>query len=322
MKNLPLVSIITPCYNGAKVITRMMESVIAQTYGNIEYILVNDGSTDETEEVVLPLGEKMKAKGYRFVYVKQENGGLGAAINAGLRVFTGDYLCWADADDFYAPESVEKRVVWMENNPEYGVITSDAVIVPEDDVTRKIRRVSEGVPNCSDENQFWHLLRGESIFTPGTHMARAEMFLKCYPERQIYPARRGQDWQLLLPMYYNYKRHYMDEPLFYYVVSSNSMSRDGSSEKKLFRCDEHEDIIAHTLAVIDMKQEDRNAAERLVKTTYASKRLSIAYHYDLPEVADTQKNVLRELKAFTGRRKMYYFGAKHRWAKKLLKKLS
>ena len=88
-----LVSIITPCYNGAAVIGRMIESVLAQTYDNIEYILVNDGSKDDTERVVLSYQEQFEKRGYRFLYVKQENGGLGAAINAGLRVFSGDYLC-------------------------------------------------------------------------------------------------------------------------------------------------------------------------------------------------------------------------------------
>ncbi|MBQ6432106.1 MAG: glycosyltransferase family 2 protein [Oscillospiraceae bacterium] len=312
-----LVSIITPCYNGAAVIGRMIESVLAQTYDNIEYILVNDGSKDDTERVVLSYQEQFEKRGYRFLYVKQENGGLGAAINAGLRVITGDYLCWADADDFYAPTSVEKRVTWMEAHPDYGVITSDAYIVKEGTVDQPIRTVSSGVPDNENEAQFWNLLNGESIFTPGAHMARVSMFTEQYPDRQIYPARRGQDWQLLLPMYYHYKRHFLNEPLFYYVVSDNSMSRDDSAEKVLFRCDEHEDILRHTLAGIQMPEADRKKAERQVRVNYARRRLSVAYRSGKKDVAIAAYQNLKKDQALRRKDRVYLFGAKHPWFRKI-----
>ena len=318
--NTPLVSIITPCYNGAAVIGRMIESVLAQTYDQIEYILVNDGSTDDTEKVVLSYREQFEKRGYRFLYVKQENGGLGAAINAGLNVFTGDYLCWADADDFYAPESVAHRVAWMEAHPKYGVITSDAYIVNEGAVDQPTRRASSGVPDNENENQFWNLLDGNSIFTPGTHMARTSLFLQQYPDRKIYPARRGQDWQLLLPMYYHYKRHFLNEPLFYYVVSPQSMSRDASAEKALLRCDEHEDILEHTLAGIQMTDEDREKAERKVRVNYARKRLSIAFRAGKKDTAQSAFRDLKKEQAVCARDRVYLFGAKHPWARKLLGK--
>ena len=320
MSQQPLVSIITPCYNGAAVIGRMIESVLVQTYDRIEYILVNDGSTDNTERVVLSYQERFKKRGYRFLYVKQENGGLGAAINAGLKIFTGDYLCWADADDFYAPTSVEKRVTWMEAHPEYGVITSDAYIVKEGAVDQPIRTVSSGIPDNEKEEQFWNLLNCESIFIPGTHMARAAMFLRQYPGRRIYPARRGQDWQLLLPMYYHYKRHFLDEPLFYYVVSDNSMSRDDSVEKKLYRCDEHENILLHTLGDFQMSDSDREKAVQQVRVNYARRRLSIAFRAGKKDVAEHAFQALKKEHADCARHRVYRFGAKHPWARKLLGK--
>lgn len=312
MKRLPLVSIITPCYNGAKVISRMMESVIAQTYGNIEYILVNDGSTDETEKVVLPLGEKMKAKGYRFIYVKQENGGLGAAINAGLRVFSGDYLCWADADDFYAPESVEKRVLWLEEHPDYGVVTSDAYIVNEDDLHNQSRRVSQGITDNENENQFWNMLDGNSIFCCACHMVRTSDFLKANPNREIYPARRGQNWQMLLPVYYHCKRYFMREPLFYCVVMSESMSKDNCAKDFLVRADEHEDILLHVVNGIEMTTADRERAIARIKENYCRRRLYIAFYAGLGDVADAQVKQLRTANNLTLRDRLYQFGAKHR----------
>ena len=88
---MPLVSIITPCYNGAKYLNRFFDSLLQQTYSNIEVIIVNDGSIDETEEIILEHKEALLNKGYLFKYIKQENAGPAAAINAGLHVFTGDY---------------------------------------------------------------------------------------------------------------------------------------------------------------------------------------------------------------------------------------
>lgn len=68
-KNLPLVSLITPCYNGEKYLERFLDSVLAQTYDNIEFILVNDGSTDDTEKIALSYQEKFADRGYIYIYI-------------------------------------------------------------------------------------------------------------------------------------------------------------------------------------------------------------------------------------------------------------
>ena len=90
-----LVSIIVPCYNQAQYFTEALQSVLDQTYKNWECILVNDGSTDHTEEIAL---EWSKIDD-RFVYIKKENGGLSSARNSGIEIAKGDYLQFLDADD-------------------------------------------------------------------------------------------------------------------------------------------------------------------------------------------------------------------------------
>ena len=96
-----MVSIITPCYNGGKLLSRYLDSVLKQTYKNIELIIVNDGSSDNTEKIVISYKGQFKKEGMKLVYIYQDNKGLGGAINTGLKHFTGDYLCWADYDDFF-----------------------------------------------------------------------------------------------------------------------------------------------------------------------------------------------------------------------------
>lgn len=105
--NIPLVSIIIPCYNQAHFLDEALQSVFDQTYANWECIIVNDGSTDNTKEIA----KKWDERDSRFFYSYQENGGLSSARNTGLNIANGDYIQFLDADDclhhFKFQESLE-----------------------------------------------------------------------------------------------------------------------------------------------------------------------------------------------------------------------
>jgi glycosyltransferase involved in cell wall biosynthesis len=92
------VSIITPCYNGESFVSRYLDTILNQSYNNLELILVNDGSTDQTEAIVMSYKPKFKEVGIEFIYMYQEHAGQAAALNQGLKIFTGDYLTWPDSD--------------------------------------------------------------------------------------------------------------------------------------------------------------------------------------------------------------------------------
>ena len=83
------VSIVVPCYNGEKYIVRFLESILGQTYDNLLLILVNDGSNDHTEEIVLEYKDKLNKGGKELIYLKQENQGQAAALNTGLKMIYG-----------------------------------------------------------------------------------------------------------------------------------------------------------------------------------------------------------------------------------------
>lgn len=99
----PLVSAIIPCYNAAKFLPEAIESVISQTYDNIEIIVVNDGSTDDTDLVVSPYLDKIQ-------YVKQANAGPAAARNNGISHANGEYIAFLDADDLWCADKIQKQV--------------------------------------------------------------------------------------------------------------------------------------------------------------------------------------------------------------------
>ena len=101
-----LVSIIIPAYNTEKYIGNCIESVIKQTYHNLEVIIVNDGSEDNTLEIIT----KARLRDNRIVVINQENNGPSAARNAGLKICRGDYVFFLDSDDWLSPNCIEKLI--------------------------------------------------------------------------------------------------------------------------------------------------------------------------------------------------------------------
>lgn len=110
----PLVSIVIPVYNGSNYMREAIDSALAQTYKNIEVIVVNDGSKDDgaTEDIAKSYGEKIR-------YFSKENGGVSSALNLGIAMMKGEYLSWLSHDDVYCPTKVEKQVALLQNC-EYG----------------------------------------------------------------------------------------------------------------------------------------------------------------------------------------------------------
>lgn len=103
MSNSPIVSVIIPCYNIEKYLRQCLDSVVNQTLRNIEIICVDDGSSDNTLEIL----KEYEKKDDRFKIISQKNGGAGAARNNGLRMATGKYLSFLDSDDFFELDMLE-----------------------------------------------------------------------------------------------------------------------------------------------------------------------------------------------------------------------
>lgn len=121
----PLVSIIIPVYNGSNYVAEAIDSALAQTYKNIEILVVNDGSKDDgkTEEIALSYGDKIR-------YFKKENGGVSSALNHGIENMQGEYFSWLSHDDKYEPEKIEKQVKALAGleNKETVIVCSDKFI--------------------------------------------------------------------------------------------------------------------------------------------------------------------------------------------------
>lgn len=104
----PRISIVIPAYNASNYLAEAIDSALAQTYSNVEIIVVNDGSKDdgETERVALAYGDRIR-------YFSKENGGSSSALNMGIARMTGEWFSWLSHDDLYAPQKLEKNVAYL-----------------------------------------------------------------------------------------------------------------------------------------------------------------------------------------------------------------
>ena len=110
----PLVSVVIPTYNQASYLRASIDSVLAQTYPAVEVVVVDDGSTDETPDILASYGDRIRA-------IRQTNHGAANALNHGIRESRGRYVCWLSSDDAFVPDKVARQVAAFEADPELGL---------------------------------------------------------------------------------------------------------------------------------------------------------------------------------------------------------
>jgi glycosyltransferase involved in cell wall biosynthesis len=143
MKN-PLVSVIIPTYNYAHLITETLQSVVAQTYTHWECLVIDDGSTDDTHQVVANFIQEFRE--FKIRYTRTANGGTSAAKNAGLEQASGELIQFLDADDLLSPDKLQIQVALLEQN--------DAALVFSDSRSFK---VIEGIKVQQESHPDWLL---------------------------------------------------------------------------------------------------------------------------------------------------------------------
>lgn len=134
----PSVSVVIPAYNTGRFIAEAIESVLAQTFTDFEAIIVDDGSTDDTRDVVARFTDP------RLRYVYQDHAGVSAARNAGIRRAQGRYIAFLDADDWWLPEKLALQVRLLESHPETGLVYCGACRVRNGRVLSRFRARYKG----------------------------------------------------------------------------------------------------------------------------------------------------------------------------------
>ena len=174
MKQTPLVSAIIPGYNCAQYIERAINSVLDQTYPNIECIVVNDGSADETGAVARRFGS-------RITVIDQKNGGASAARNTGITHATGELIAFLDADDYWLPEKITKQVEVMHSHPDVVLVSTGfashnaASAVEDASPTSTIESSSPTLPPLEVHEDFLPLFRDPYLGTPTVMVRRSRI---------------------------------------------------------------------------------------------------------------------------------------------------
>jgi glycosyltransferase involved in cell wall biosynthesis len=212
-----LVSVIIPAYNSLKWVKRAVNSVIRQTYRNVEVIVVDDGSTDGTFEYV-------KTNIPEITLLQQPNKGVAAARNLGVRHSKGEFVAFLDADDLWAPEKLKLQMVIFEKYPSCGLCATDAVSFsftekePELDSDYAFQVINNSVLIDVDIKTLFR----ENIINTSSAVVRRDVFDKAghFDEN----LRRTEDYDLWLRICDNWKIYYMDIPLIGYQITSGSLS--------------------------------------------------------------------------------------------------
>jgi glycosyltransferase EpsE len=210
----PLVSVIIGTYNGAKWIKRAIDSILNQTYKNLEIIVCNDASTDNTLSI---LKEEYGNVSNISILSNEKNSGLNITLNNCINHCNGDLIARMDDDDISHPTRIEKEVKFLQEHPEYTVVGTSVNYFDETGIWAQ--SISEGERNKKD------IFLGR-IFTHPTVIIRKAPLLEVgmYSVGKLYT--RGQDWDLWCKLYRaGYKGYNMKEILFDYYESKESVKR-------------------------------------------------------------------------------------------------
>lgn len=280
-----LVSLLTPCYNTGHLIHRLLDSVLAQTYPNIEMFVIDDGSTDNSEQIIKSYISRFEEKGYSLSYYYQENSGLPAAIKTGLQLINGDYLAWPDSDDFYAsPASIAKMVDKLANaTSEFAMVRTMQRFVDENTL-EELYVVGQKAKEEESLNLFEDCLfvRNGFYFGAGAYMLRVST-LKEVTNFDIYTDRNaGQNWQLFLPILHTYKCLTIKEILYNILLRKLSHGRGGYAgyEKMSLRVNAYERTLLETLERIKTLPNEKHLYyKQQIAAKYCKERMNLAYDY-------------------------------------------
>lgn len=263
-----LVSVVTPCYNGEKFVRNLLDSLLSQTYKKLEVIFVDDGSVDNTAEIVKGYEEQFSALHIPFRYIYQKNQGQAAALNNGLQYVNGEYLVWPDSDDYYEDDGIENLVYFLIKHKDYNAVRGECVFRKNDST----KEILEHRKSCNSKNTdlfLNYITEEDTYFYTGIIMVRTEEFFKKNKGRDIYINRAGQNWQIILPSFYHSKVGYVNKIVYNVLVREDSHSRTQPSRfAVLKRFQNHRKILNKTVKKIVDDKEERKKYLKIIKEKY------------------------------------------------------
>jgi glycosyltransferase involved in cell wall biosynthesis len=210
----PLVSIITATYNMGNYVSMAVDSVLAQTYDNVECIVVDDGSQDDTREVMSAYSSDSRVK---FI-AQPQNCGQTVTKNRGLQESSGQIIGFLDADNIWKRDKLEKQLPFLDRDNKYGVVYSDLELINgKGEVLDKIKRTYF-------EGHITAELLKHNFVNFNSALVRRECIEEMGPFDENFSM--GIDWELWLRISTRYHFKFLDEATYYYRIWENQMSHN------------------------------------------------------------------------------------------------
>jgi glycosyltransferase involved in cell wall biosynthesis len=225
--NSPLVSVVIPAHNAEVFINKTINAVISQTYRNLEVLVVDDGSTDDTSRIV----ESFVKRDHRIILVQQQQSGVAAARNVGIGRSSGEFIAPLDADDVWHPRNIEKQVLCLlDGGPLVGLIYGWSVVIDEDSIF-----TGDFIAWNIEGYVFQTLLARNFLGNASASLIRRT----CFDKVGLYDCKffRGnaqgcEDWDMYLRIAQQYEFRVVPEFLIGYRRVKNSMSHNYERMKK------------------------------------------------------------------------------------------
>ena len=229
-----LVTVVIPAFNAAKYIGEAIQSVLDQTHTNLQILVIDDGSTDNTDEVAAGFGADVE-------YVHRENAGACAARNHGIRLAKGTYVAFLDADDAWLPDKLARQVDVLETHPDFGAVHGDSTRMNEKG--EPLPGDPPGEKQSRDGDVFMEFFEANlSVILTSTVMVRRS----CIDEIGVFDG-GGEvvdDHDFFLRLAAHYPIGYIREPLLRYRVLPGSLSR----LRAVQRVEQHEETLRRAIA--------------------------------------------------------------------------
>lgn len=206
---VPLVSIILPVYNGEQYLNECLASIYNQSFQDYELIIINDGSTDRTKEI-------LEAHKHRATILHQENKGVSNAMNKGIELAQGKYICFIAHDDMYHPDKLKTNVFYMASL-DVGIVYSDAYHIDGNKVT--LHKAPEYDPNVLLIRNY---INNNAVMVKKECLDRLKQSDGYYYDETLTSCMDGDMW-IRLSRIYVFK--HIPIPLSYYRIHSKQMSK-------------------------------------------------------------------------------------------------
>lgn len=272
------VSVIIPVYNASNYVAKAINSVLAQGYNNYEIIVVDDGSTDETREVL---------NGYedRIRYVYQNNAGPAKARNTGIKQARGDYITFLDADDLWLPDKLEKQLSFFNIHPQYSLVFTDMQHIVGANVIHKSYLKEKNYQYLSSGSIYENLLRECFIFTPTVMVKRECLERVGFFNENL---RIAEDYDLWLRIADKFQIGFLDQPLVIRNRHKNNLTED----RYLY-------IISGIQMMEELYRKDKGSKRRkkIIEEELGKRYFALGYYFfDLGQQKEAQYNFLKSLK--------------------------